>query len=203
MRHMKYEILNMNYGAYDTYHIVIRKNTVKKAPAPRFCGAAYLSDPLRVELMTMNYCGRCGSANGATARFCRQCGADLSSQAATSSSSAPFNVEFSTKSVKKNREKESSPASPKKEPYTEAGSAPDRPSHRTTAAIAPPKTTESPKSTKTPENSETSNAPGTSGTLGTSKAAEAAEATEAMDQNPKAISDSLRRIRASGPLILA
>src|SRR5215470_1094259 len=72
-----------------------------KAPAPRFCGAAYLSDPLRVELMTMNYCGRCGSANGATARFCRQCGADFSSQAAASSSAPPFNVELSGKPVMK------------------------------------------------------------------------------------------------------
>src|SRR6266542_3971939 len=66
--------------------------------------------PRRVEHMTMNYCGRCGSANGATARFCRQCGADLSSQTAASSSAPPFNVEFSGKPVTKNLERETRPA---------------------------------------------------------------------------------------------
>src|SRR5262245_5383541 len=164
MRHIKYEILNMNYGAYDTYHIVIRKNTVKKAPAPRFCGAAYLSDPLRVELMTMNYCGRCGSANGATARFCRQCGADLSSQAAASSSAPPFNVEFSGRPVTKNLERETRPAP--SEPESPHGAGPVEGGPRDRTSDAPAK-----------------------GEVG--------------EQDPRAISESLRRIRASGPLIIA
>lgn len=34
--------------------------------------------------MTVVYCGSCGAANGAKARFCRQCGRDLNSQAAKS-----------------------------------------------------------------------------------------------------------------------
>src|SRR5882672_5207369 len=114
--------------------------------------------------MTMNYCGRCGSANGATARFCRQCGADLSSQAAASSSSTPFNVEFSTRSATKNPEKEAKPAISETEPSPETGPVEDGPSDRTPDAEAPP---------------------------------------EGGDQDPKAISASLRRIRASGPLILA
>ncbi len=80
--------------------------------------------------MAMNYCGRCGSANGEAARFCRHCGADLSSQTAASSSSPPPDVEFS------------------------------------------------------------------------SKAPDASTTPEVADQDPKAISQSLRRIRASGPLII-
>src|SRR5215471_19074503 len=62
--------------------------------------------------MTMNYCGRCGSANGTAARFCRQCGAELGSQAAISSSSTPHNVEFSSKSVMKNPVRETEPTPP-------------------------------------------------------------------------------------------
>lgn len=34
--------------------------------------------------MTVVYCGSCGAANGAKARFCRQCGTDLNGQAAKS-----------------------------------------------------------------------------------------------------------------------
>ncbi|MGH9840543.1 MAG: tetratricopeptide repeat protein [Blastocatellia bacterium] len=59
--------------------------------------------------MTMNYCGRCGSANGATARFCRQCGTELGSQAAFSSQSVPLNVEFSAKAAMKEKPKENTP----------------------------------------------------------------------------------------------
>jgi tetratricopeptide (TPR) repeat protein len=114
--------------------------------------------------MTMNYCGRCGSANGATARFCRQCGADLSSQAAASSSSTPFNVEFSTKSLTKNPEREGNPAPPETEPSP---------------------------GTEPVEAEPGAQAPGASATR------------EVGAQDPKAISESLRRIRASGPLILA
>ncbi|HEY6400577.1 MAG TPA: tetratricopeptide repeat protein, partial [Blastocatellia bacterium] len=112
--------------------------------------------------MTMNYCGKCGSANGSTARFCRQCGADLSSQAAASSSSTPFNVEFSKKPVKKNPEKEAKPAPSEAEPVSGSRPVDDAPSGPSAAA--------------TP--------------------------TDGADQDPKAISASLRRIRASGPLIL-
>lgn len=112
----------------------------------------------------MNYCGRCGSANGATARFCRQCGADLSSQAAASSSSTPFNVEFSGKPVTKNPEREVGPAPPEPEPPHETGPAEAEPGDRTSDASA---------------------------------------RGEGGGQDPKAISESLRRIRASGPLIIA
>jgi tetratricopeptide (TPR) repeat protein len=113
--------------------------------------------------MTMNYCGRCGSANGATARFCRQCGADLSSQASVSSSSNPFNIEFSTKPVMKDRGRETAALS-ETGPAPGAGTVEDAPSGQT---------------------------PDASITL------------EGVDQDPKAISESLRRIRVSGPLILA
>ena len=112
----------------------------------------------------MNYCGRCGSANGATARFCRQCGADLSSQAAASSSAPPFNVEFSGKPVSKNLERETRPATSEPESPHEAGPVEVGPGDRTPDAAA---------------------------------------GGEGGDQDPKAISESLRRIRASGPLIIA
>ncbi|HEU0185800.1 MAG TPA: tetratricopeptide repeat protein [Blastocatellia bacterium] len=112
--------------------------------------------------MTMNYCGKCGSANGSTARFCRQCGADLSSQAAASSSSTPFSVEFSRKPVKKDPEKEAKPAPSETEAGAGAKPVEDAQGGRP-AAAAPP---------------------------------------DGADQDPKAISASLRRIRASGPLIL-
>src|SRR5215470_12002267 len=114
--------------------------------------------------MTMNYCGRCGSANGATARFCRQCGADLSSQAAASSSAPPFNIEFTGKPVTKNLEGETRPASSEPEPPHGTGPVEGGPSDRTP---------------------------------------EADVRGEGGDQDPKAISESLRRIRASGPLIIA
>ena len=50
------------------------------------------------KVMTMNYCGKCGSANGPRALFCRQCGTDLSNQTTLSAPSAPLNVEFTAKS---------------------------------------------------------------------------------------------------------
>jgi tetratricopeptide (TPR) repeat protein len=62
--------------------------------------------------MTMNYCGKCGSANGSTARFCRQCGTELNGQTAFSSQTAPLNVEFSTKAGTKEREKDPAPDPP-------------------------------------------------------------------------------------------
>src|SRR5262249_35223933 len=117
--------------------------------------------------MTMNYCGRCGSAKGTTARFCRQCGAELGSQAAISSSSTPLNVEFSTRSAMKNSGRETKPSSPTPPPSPETDPARDNP-------IDP--------------------SPNTSKSSGKSP--------EGGDQDPKAISESLRRIRTSGPLIL-
>src|SRR5215510_9851784 len=113
-----------------------------------------------MEHMTMNYCGKCGSANRATARFCRQCGTDLSSQTAASSSAPPFNVEFSGKPVTKNLERETMPAPSEPEPPHGTGPVEGGPSDRTPDAGA-----------------------------------------GGGDQDPKAISESLRRIRASGPLI--
>ncbi len=113
--------------------------------------------------MTMNYCGRCGSANGTTARFCRQCGAELGSQAAISSSSPPLNVEFSSKPVMKNPGRESRPSSPE------------------------PKSTTEP----TPSRAESRN-----------QAPDASKTAAGGDSDPKAISESLRRIRTSGPLIV-
>ncbi|MBO0720263.1 MAG: tetratricopeptide repeat protein [Blastocatellia bacterium] len=44
--------------------------------------------------MTISYCGKCGSANGTSARFCRQCGVELGSYTAFSAHSTPMNVEF-------------------------------------------------------------------------------------------------------------
>src|SRR5262245_60149026 len=114
--------------------------------------------------MTMNYCGRCGSANGATARFCRQCGADLSSQTAASSSAPPFNVEFSGKPETKNLERETRPAPSEPEPPHGIGPVEGGQERRTPGAPA---------------------------------------GGEGGDQDPRAISESLRRIRASGPLIIA
>lgn len=90
--------------------------------------------------MTMNYCGKCGSANGPRALFCRQCGSDLSNQTTLSTPSAPLNVEFSAKS----------------------------PSREMPAIEAPPPGID--------ENAET--------------------------PDPISISQSLRKVRASGPLII-
>src|SRR5215510_33639 len=112
----------------------------------------------------MNYCGRCGSANGATARFCRQCGADLSSQAAASSSTPPFNVEFSGRPVTKNLERETRPIPSEPDSPHGAGLVEGRPSDMTPDA-------------------------GVGGEVG--------------EQDPRAIGESLRRIRSSGPLIIA
>src|SRR4030095_7943915 len=113
--------------------------------------------------MTMNYCGRCVSPNGTTARFCRQCGAELGSQAAISPSSTPLNVEFSTRSTMKNPGRETKPSSPTPPPSPETKPAREN-------EISPPPS--APKS------------------------------SEVADQDPKAISESLRRIRTSGPLII-
>jgi tetratricopeptide (TPR) repeat protein len=117
----------------------------------------------------MNYCGRCGSANGTSARFCRQCGAELSSQAAFSSPSAPLNVEFSAKAGAKESQKESKPARVEEKQAT----------------VNPQVATDGEK--PAPDNLDQSDGP-----------VEAGEPT----RDPVAISKSLRRVRASGSLII-
>ena len=107
--------------------------------------------------MTMNYCGRCGAANGTAARFCRQCGVELHNQAAFSSTSSPLNVEFSAHSASKERPREeTSPARP-----------------------APP--TPPPFPTPAPQAS--------------------AGRNKGDAKDPKAISESLKRLRATGPAL--
>lgn len=115
--------------------------------------------------MTMNYCGRCGAANGTAARYCRQCGAELNNQATFSSASARLNVEFSARSASKEFQRE---------------------------ALA---------QTTTPTNFDSAD----TGKL-TSQATSTPEQTQPpindSDSSDKAISESLKRIRASGPLIV-
>lgn len=116
--------------------------------------------------MTMNYCGRCGAANGTAARYCRQCGAELNNQAAFSSASARLNVEFSARNASKDRQRESQTdvATPTSFNNPDPGKL--------------NKTADQP----TPDQSQAS------GTLS--------------EHSDKAISESLKRIRASGPLIV-
>lgn len=115
--------------------------------------------------MTMNYCGRCGAANGTAARYCRQCGAELNNQAAFSSASARLNVEFSARNATKDHQRETLPGSP------------------------------SPTSIN---NSDTGKLPG--GAVNTID--QTPEPGTVPDSNDKAISESLKRLRASGPLIV-
>jgi len=131
--------------------------------------------------MTMNYCGRCGSANGTTARFCRQCGAELSSQTAVSSSATPPGVEFSTKAVMKDPGKETTPTppNPKQSPGVQRGQ------EKEAAIKEPPKIT--PQSSQPAQGGQATSDP---------------QRPEIDEQDPKAISESLRRIRTSGPLII-
>ncbi len=131
--------------------------------------------------MTMNYCGRCGSANGTTARFCRQCGAELSSQTAVSSSATPLNVEFSTKAVMKDPGKETTPTPPNPKPPQGV----QRGQEREAAIKEPPEI-----NPQLPQPVQGGEAPG------------APQTPETDDRDPKAISESLRRIRTSGPLII-
>src|SRR5262245_24090361 len=56
--------------------------------------------------MTMNYCGKCGSANGSKALFCRQCGTELNSQAVLSCPPAARNVEFASRPTRLDPEPE-------------------------------------------------------------------------------------------------
>ena len=121
--------------------------------------------------MTMNYCGRCGAANGTAARYCRQCGAELHNQAAVSSSSTPLNVEFSARSIPKESR------SAKIE-----GFAPAPEENVDTGKLNQPK----PKTKDLPASS-------TAGTPQTN---------DSENNDPKAISESLKRLRASGPLLV-
>lgn len=121
--------------------------------------------------MTMNYCGRCGAANGTAARYCRQCGAELHNQAVVSSSSAPLNVEFSARSITKESR------SAKVE-----GFAPAPEEKADTGKLSQPKP-------KTKD-------------LSASSPAGEPRTKDSEDNDPKAISESLKRIRASGPLIV-
>lgn len=140
--------------------------------------------------MTINYCGRCGSANGTTARFCRQCGAELSSQAAFSSPSTPLNVEFSARAVMPERNPDRSKETPteKRPPSQELPPPPPLPppvplGRLVVNAGAPVR-----EPVKEPE-------VGPEGGKDEGKDAEP-------PGDPVAISESLRRLRQSGPLII-
>jgi len=105
--------------------------------------------------MTMNYCGRCGAANGMAARYCRQCGVELHNQAAFSSGSSPLNVEFSARNASKERPREVPPPP------------------------VPPPIVPMPK-----------------------PPVQSVEKKSGDGQDPKAISESLKKLRASGPLLV-
>lgn len=120
----------------------------------------------RYEVMTMNYCGRCGAANGTAARYCRQCGAELHSQAAFSSPSAPLNVEFSARNAPKERQLDA-------EVELSATAKTD------TAKLSKP-----------------------SAAVPSQKKQSVAPSDDESNPDPKAISESLKRLRASGPLIV-
>ena len=113
--------------------------------------------------MTMNYCGRCGAANGTAARYCRQCGAELNNQAAFSSASARLNVEFSARNAPKDRQREAQ------------------------VVATAPTSFDKPDTGNLPKPAE-AQAPDQSG--------------NGSESSDKAISESLKRIRASGPLIV-
>lgn len=121
--------------------------------------------------MTMNYCGRCGAANGTAARYCRQCGAELHNQAAVSSSSTPLNVEFSARNI--SRENRSTRFE---------NAAPVSPEKVETGKLNQPKAVNKEIAPQTP--------------------ASTPQVSAEENNDPKAISESLKRIRASGPLIV-
>ncbi len=113
--------------------------------------------------MTITYCGKCGSANGNSARYCRQCGVELSSQSGFSPQSTPLNVEFfpkpGTRIARRDAQKNTSSSQSEQIVISAKGSISDDSS---------------------------------------SSAIEPGDAV----QDPVAISKSLRRVRASGSLIL-
>jgi tetratricopeptide (TPR) repeat protein len=120
--------------------------------------------------MTITYCGKCGSANGTSARYCRQCGVELSSQSAFSAHSTPLNVEFFPKAGTRDSNKDQ---------VTPAPLAPLAPSQPQSEQIV--------ISAK--------------GSISDDSSSTAAGSGEAL-QDPVAISKSLRRVRASGSLII-
>jgi tetratricopeptide (TPR) repeat protein len=116
--------------------------------------------------MTISYCGKCGSANGTSARYCRQCGVELSSHSAFSPHAPPLNVEF----------------------FPRAGTKDIRhdPRNNARADYYP----EQPNSGQIRISATGSLSPDHS------------SAADPQEQDPVAISKSLRRVRASGSLIL-
>ncbi len=122
--------------------------------------------------MTMNYCGRCGVANGTAARYCRQCGAELHNQAAMSSASAPLNVEFSARSVPKDQLRDTKFESVAAVLSEKADTGKLNQPNAVTGKVSSPIT-----ATSSTTNGED-------------------------DKDPKAISESLKRLRASGPLVI-
>jgi tetratricopeptide (TPR) repeat protein len=102
----------------------------------------------------------------------------LSSQTAVSSSATPLNVEFSTKAVMKDPGKETTPTplNPKQSPPVQAAQGG---LEREAAPKEPPNVSSQPP-----------------------QPAQGSQASETDEQDPKAISESLRRIRTSGPLII-
>src|SRR5262245_3959678 len=136
--------------------------------------------------MTMNYCGKCGSANGTTARFCRQCGTELNSQVAFTSQSAPLNVEFSTKTAMKEKPKDVSPEIPETEPSNlEASAVAEGANPGRTEGVPPPPP-----------------APPVSKSQTAAKPGKAENTVQDPAQDRKLISASLRRVRSqSGPLV--
>jgi tetratricopeptide (TPR) repeat protein len=114
--------------------------------------------------MTITYCGKCGSANGTSARFCRQCGVELSSQSAFSPHSTPPNVEFFPKAGTKDSKKDHETSAPIK--------------HQSEQIIISAK-----------------------GSISNDPFPPAPDSGDAQ-QDPVAISKSLRRVRASGSLII-
>jgi tetratricopeptide (TPR) repeat protein len=114
--------------------------------------------------MTITYCGKCGSANGTSARFCRQCGVELSSQSAFSPHSTPLNVEFFPKAGTRDSNKDHESHAPIQ--------------HQSEQIIISAK-----------------------GSISDDPFSPVLDSGEA-PQDPVAISKSLRRVRASGSLII-
>jgi tetratricopeptide (TPR) repeat protein len=114
--------------------------------------------------MTITYCGKCGSANGTSARYCRQCGVELSNQSAFSARSTPLDVEFFPKTGMREANKD------------QVRSSPPQPDSEQIVISAKGVISDDPSST-------------------------VADSEEA-PQDPVAISKSLRRVRASGSLII-
>jgi tetratricopeptide (TPR) repeat protein len=118
--------------------------------------------------MTITYCGKCGSANGTSARYCRQCGVELSSQSAFSARSTPPNVEFFPKAGTRDSNRDSQ-------------------KDHTPSAPAQPNSEQIVISAK--------------GSISDDLSPAVMDSGEA-PQDPVAISKSLRRVRASGSLII-